>query len=107
MHEEEDEAPGVPGGGQRLDKWLWYARLLKSRTLAAAAVSDGRVRVNRVRVRKPAHPVGAGDVITLAWRGKVRVLKVLEAGSRRGPPAEARALYQDLSAPDRPGDEAK
>lgn len=72
---------------------------MKSRSLATALVSRGKVRVNRVKVAKPSHPVGPGDVLTIALRGGVRVLKVVEAGTRRGPAPEARLLYQDLSTP--------
>src|SRR5262245_2989418 len=81
---------------QRLDKWLWFARVLKSRTLAAELVERGKVRVNRVRVVKPSHTVRAGDVLTINLRGRVLVLKVLATGMRRGPPPEARLLYERL-----------
>jgi ribosome-associated heat shock protein Hsp15 len=83
-------APAV----QRLDKWLWFARVLKSRTLAAELVERGKVRVNRMRVVKPSHTVREGDVLTISLRGRVLVLKVLAAGARRGPPPEARCLYE-------------
>lgn len=87
-----DEAPAP--AVQRLDKWLWFARVLKSRTLAAELVERGKVRVNRVRVVKPSHTVREGDVLTINLRGQVLVLKVLAAGTRRGPPPEARHLYE-------------
>lgn len=95
---EADDEDADPAAGQRLDKWLWYARILKSRTLAAEAVAAGRIRVNRVRVAKPAHAVKPGDVVTVALRGKVHVMRILAAGERRGPPAEARTLFEDVSA---------
>jgi ribosome-associated heat shock protein Hsp15 len=79
---------------QRLDKWLWFARVIKSRTLAAELVESGKVRVNRVRVVKPSHTLREGDVLTVALRGQVRVLEVLSVGARRGPPQEARLLYR-------------
>jgi ribosome-associated heat shock protein Hsp15 len=82
---------------QRLDKWLWFARVVKSRTLAASLVVDGKVRVNRERVSKPSQAVRAGDVVTVTVHARVRVLKVLGFGARRGPPAEARLLYEELS----------
>lgn len=85
---------------QRVDKWLWFVRIAKTRSLAAALVSHGKVRVNRQKIAKPSHPVAPGDVLTIALRGGVRVLKVREPGSRRGPAAEARRLYEDLAAPD-------
>jgi ribosome-associated heat shock protein Hsp15 len=82
---------------QRLDKWLWFARMVKSRTLAAEVVALGKVRVNRVRAAKASQALRPGDVLTLALGGRVRILKVLAAGARRGPPAEARQLYKLLS----------
>jgi ribosome-associated heat shock protein Hsp15 len=81
---------------QRLDKWLWYARVCKSRTLAAQLVEDGKVRVNRTRAAKPSHVVRTGDVLTIALRGKVQIVKILAPGVRRGPPAEARLLYEAI-----------
>ncbi len=60
------------------------------------------MRVNRLKIAKPSHPVGPGDVLTIALRGGVRVLRLVDAGLRRGPAPEARLLYDDLSAPDRP-----
>jgi ribosome-associated heat shock protein Hsp15 len=86
---------------QRLDKWLWYARVVKSRTLAAQLVGSGKVRVNRVRVVKPSHALREGDILTIALRGKVRVLQVLAPGVRRGPPQEARLLYRPIGENDR------
>jgi ribosome-associated heat shock protein Hsp15 len=79
---------------QRLDRWLWFARIVKSRTSAAQLVANGKVRVNRMRVVKPSHPLREGDVLTIALRGEVRVLEVLAMGVRRGPPPEARLLYR-------------
>jgi ribosome-associated heat shock protein Hsp15 len=88
------DGPGDGDLGQRLDKWLWYARVMKSRTASAELIMAGRVRLNRTRVAKPSQPVRAGDVLTIALRGRVQVLRVLAAGLRRGPPAEARRLYE-------------
>ncbi len=90
------EAP-EPAGSQRLDKWLWFTRVVKSRTMAAGLVQDGRVRVNRERVTKPSQMVKAGDVVTLSVHRSVRVLRVTAPGVRRGPAAEAAGLYEDLS----------
>jgi ribosome-associated heat shock protein Hsp15 len=98
---------GHPAGGaqtamaavQRLDKWLWFARIVKSRTSAAQLVSDGKVRVNRAKAAKPAQTVRPDDVLTIVIRGHIQVLKVLAPGVRRGPPAEARELYELLSPP--------
>jgi ribosome-associated heat shock protein Hsp15 len=94
--------------GQRLDKWLWFARLSKSRTGAAQLIESGKVRINRVRILKPSQIVREGDVLTLSVRAEVRVLKVVALGHRRGPPSEARQLYRALlPAPTSAGDEAK
>jgi len=84
---------------QRIDKWLWFARMVKTRTLAAAIVSQGQVRLNKVKVAKPAQEVGPGDIITLAAHGRVRVIKVLGIGTRRGPASEAQTLYEDMADP--------
>jgi ribosome-associated heat shock protein Hsp15 len=92
------EADGVhQDGSQRLDKWLWFARAIKSRTLAAGLVTEGKVRVNRERSTKPSQPLRPGDVVTITVRGDVRVLRMLLPGVRRGPPVEAQALYEDLT----------
>jgi len=98
-------------GSQRLDKWLWFARIAKSRTLAAQLVQDGKVRINRAKVSKPAQTVRCDDVLTIVVRGNIQVLKVLAPGVRRGPPAEARLLYEVLTSaasdkPDPAGDRA-
>lgn len=87
---------------QRLDKWLWFARMLKSRTLAAQLVADGKVRVNRSRVTKPSQTVRIGDVLTIALRGRVQILKVAATGYRRGPPAEATRLYEAIETREAP-----
>ena len=80
---------------QRLDKWLWFARVVKTRALAAQLVGSGKVRVNRARVLKPSHLVRQGDVLTVALRGQVRILEVLSFAERRGPPQAARLLYRE------------
>ena len=91
---DDDRAGGDEAEPQRLDKWLWFARILKSRTLAAQFVTDGKVRINRARVTKPSHVLHKGDVLTIAVRGNVKILRVLAPGHRRGPPPEARLLYE-------------
>ncbi|MGE3917106.1 MAG: RNA-binding S4 domain-containing protein [Hyphomicrobiaceae bacterium] len=97
--QEGSNAAASPSGAQRLDKWLWFTRAVKTRTLAARLVTDGRVRVNRERVVKPSQSLRAGDVVTLAAGGHVRVLEVVAPGTRRGPPTEAQSLYRDLTPP--------
>ena len=81
---------------QRLDKWLWHARLLKARASAAALVEAGHVRINGVRETSPGHAIKAGDVVTVGLDRTVRVLKVVGFAERRGDAASARALYVDL-----------
>lgn len=77
-------------------------RLVKSRTLAASLVSDGRVRVNRNKVVKPSYGVKPGDVLTVTVGPRLRILKVVKLGQRRGPPSEAQELYEDLTPPPPP-----
>jgi ribosome-associated heat shock protein Hsp15 len=86
-------------GEIRLDKWLWHARMFRARSLAAAAVEGGQVRVNGVRVSRPGRTVRPGDTLTLIQGGRVRVLRILATGTRRGPAAEAAMLFLDLDAP--------
>ena len=84
--------------GIRLDKWLWQARFFKSRSLSAGAVESGAVRLNGQRVTKPAQTLRPGDVLTFAQGGRIRLVRVLAPGTRRGPASEAQALYDDLDA---------
>lgn len=81
---------------QRLDKWLWHARVVKARTSAAALVQAGHVRINGVRERAPGHSVKAGDVLTIGLDRTVRVLKVRGFAERRGDAAAAQVLFEDL-----------
>ena len=91
----------------RVDKWLWHARLAKSRTFAQELVAGGMVRINREKALAPSRQVRPGDVLTLALPGAVRVLRVLDCGVRRGPFSEARLLYEELlPSPARPSGEA-
>ncbi|MGJ4941378.1 RNA-binding S4 domain-containing protein [Bradyrhizobium sp. HKCCYLS1011] len=86
----------TPSQRQRLDKWLWHARVVKARSSAAALVISGHVRVNGVRETSPGHGVKPGDVLTIALDRSVRVLKVVAFAERRGDAASARVLYVDL-----------
>ncbi len=81
---------------QRLDKWLWHARVVKARTLAAALVEAGHVRINGVREKSPGHAVKVGDVLTVGLDNSVRILKVVGFSERRGDASAARVLYDDL-----------
>jgi ribosome-associated heat shock protein Hsp15 len=80
----------------RLDKWLFHARFYRTRALAQAATAAGRVRLNGVRVEKPGHALKRGDILTLGKAGQVVAVRVLALAERRGPPAEARSLYEML-----------
>jgi len=81
---------------QRLDKWLWHARVVKARTSAVALVEAGRVRINGVREIAPGHAVKPGDVLTIGLDSRVRVLKVVGFSERRGDADDARVLYDEL-----------
>ena len=85
---------------QRLDKWLWCARFMKARSDCVRLVEGGLVRINRQPTDKPHARLRPGDVLTLALRGEVRVVRVLALAARRGPAPEARGLYEEV------GDEA-
>jgi ribosome-associated heat shock protein Hsp15 len=89
--------------GQRIDKWLWFCRFVKSRSLAQALVLEGSVRVNRNRIERPSFEVKPGDVVTLAVHGRVMAVRVTAPGERRGPATEARALYVSLTSADTNG----
>jgi ribosome-associated heat shock protein Hsp15 len=84
------------GAWQRLDLWLWCARAAKARSDCALLVEGGAVRLNRQPVVKPHAKLRIGDVLTMAWRGEVRVWRVLALATRRGPAPEARLLYQEV-----------
>ncbi len=82
---------------QRLDKWLWCARLVKTRSGAARAVAEGKVRINGERALKPSRLVREGDVVTATTSGRQFVVRVLAWTARRGPASLARTLYEDLT----------
>ena len=82
---------------QRIDRWLWHARLVRTRGDAAALAGAGYVRVNGARVAAPSRQVRTGDVITVALDRSVRVLKVRGFVERRGPAGTAQTLYEDLT----------
>jgi ribosome-associated heat shock protein Hsp15 len=88
----------MPGDGrQRIDKWLFFARVLKSRSLAAKLAQAGRVRINGEKTDQAAALVKAGDVLTMTLDRRILVYRVLAPGVRRGPADEARTLYEDIS----------
>ena len=91
---------------QRIDKWLFFSRAVKSRSLAAKLVVAGRVRINRDKAAQASDLVKPGDVLTITLDRRIFVWKVLGAGVRRGPAEEARTLYEDMSPPPTPKGEA-
>ena len=82
---------------QRIDKWLWHARVVRTRSAAAALVDGGLVRVNNERVTQPSRPVRPSDVNTVALDRSVRILKVTGYAERRGSATVARGLFEDLT----------
>jgi ribosome-associated heat shock protein Hsp15 len=89
----------VPGelDRQRIDRWLWHARLVRTRGAAAALAGAGYVRVNGIRIDAPGRMVRPGDVITVALERSVRVLKVTGFRERRGPARSSDSLYEELT----------
>ena len=83
----------------RADKWLWYARFFKTRSLATKACNAGKLRASGELVSKAHHKVIPGDVLTFAQGRHVRVIKVVALATRRGPAPEAQTLYEDLKPP--------
>ncbi|WP_138381095.1 RNA-binding S4 domain-containing protein [Luteithermobacter gelatinilyticus] len=87
---------------QRLDVWLWHARFFKTRTLATKICRGGKVRLNGQTIKKASVMIGTEDVITFPQGGETRIARVRALGLRRGPAAEARELYEDLTPPRAP-----
>jgi len=82
---------------QRLDRWIWHARIVKTRTIAANLVSEGYVRVNGERTAQPAHAIKPGDVLTIALPARVCVVKVTGILPRRADASAARSLYESVN----------
>jgi len=91
---------------QRLDRWLFFSRAVKSRTLAQKLIEAGLVRVNSERTDRTDHKVGPGDVLTMTIHSRLLVWRILDPGERRGPAPEAATLYEDLSPPPLPREAA-
>ncbi|MCF6321304.1 MAG: RNA-binding S4 domain-containing protein [Rhizobiaceae bacterium] len=81
----------------RLDKWLWFARVVKTRTLAQKLVRTGKIRINKEKSSSAAKPVKSGDVLTISLERRILVLRITDCGKRRGPFSEACKLYEDLT----------
>ena len=84
----------------RIDRFLFFIRLAKSRTLAQALIETGHVRVDGKRVTKPSENVHEGSVVALPLHGQTRVITVVSLPSRRGPAAEARSCYEEIGEAD-------
>ena len=93
------QLPAVGPERQRLDKWLFFARVVKSRSLAARLVAAGGVRINAEKTTQASRTVKAGDVLTINAARRVLVYRILDCGTRRGPAPEAALLYEDMSPP--------
>ncbi len=87
--------------GLRLDKWLWFARFFKSRSLATGACRSGHIRINDILTKKPSQQIVIGDILTLTSKTsdgpEVKTIRICALGARRGPAPEAQALYDDLT----------
>ncbi len=94
-----DQATGAAEASIRADKWLWYARFFKTRTLASKVCASGKLRLSGNLVAKAHQKVKVGDVLTFPQGRHIRVVRVLALGSRRGPASEAQGLYEDLQPP--------
>lgn len=96
--------PGTGPARQRIDKWLWHARVVKTRSLAQKLAEAGAVRKNRERVEQSSEAVRLGDVLTITLPHRVLVLRVTGFSERRGSATDAQALFEDLSPPPPPRD---
>ena len=92
---------------RRVDQWLFFSRLTKSRSLAGRLVTTGKVRLNKEKLVKPSQTVKVGDVITAMINQRVRVIQVDALGHRRGPASEAQLLYTDLTPKEEKGDKGR
>jgi ribosome-associated heat shock protein Hsp15 len=90
-------APATTHDRQRIDRWLWHARVVRTRAAAAALAAAGYVRVNGARIDAPGRMVRPGDVITVSLDRAVRMLKVKGFAERRGPAAAGQGLYDELN----------
>ena len=96
-------APSAEGGdAARLDKWLWHARFLKSRSLATKLCKSGKLRINGNLTDKAHQPVKPGDVLTFPLGPHIRIIEIAAIATRRGPAVEARTLYKDIAPPPSP-----
>ena len=90
-------------GAQRIDRWLWYARFFKTRSIAAKFISDGAIRLTRtdtlMRIKKPSFLIRPGDMIVFSRNDHLRIINIVSLAQHRGPATEAQMLYEDQSPP--------
>jgi ribosome-associated heat shock protein Hsp15 len=98
------ETEGAPAT-RRLDQWLWFARFVKTRSLAARLCTGGAVSVNGEKARKASQAVRPGDLLGLRLGKSRRKIRILALGDRRGPAPEARGLYEEIAVEERPAPE--
>ncbi|WP_297112619.1 RNA-binding S4 domain-containing protein [uncultured Devosia sp.] len=89
----------IPLRKERLDRFLFFSRAVKSRTLAQKIIESGAIRVNSEKTERTDFKVGAGDVLTMSLHNRIVVWRILDCGTRRGPASEAQGLYEDISPP--------
>ncbi len=94
--------PAEKAATQRLDKWLWHARFVKSRSFAIKLIEGGHIRVNRQKVTKASTCVKCGDILTATLSDRVRLIEVIAIAQRRGPASEAQQLYKERHLPGAP-----
>lgn len=82
---------------QRIDKWIWHARFIKTRSLAQKLITSGKIRINTEKVTSTSRQLKIGDTLTIAIHDQVRIIRVEAIADRRGPFSEAKLLYEDLS----------
>ena len=97
----DDQVAAVAGAGKlRIDKWLWYARFFKTRSLAAKVCNSRKVRMDGNIIAKASQTINVGGVLTFPQGRIIRTVRIAALGVRRGPAAEAQALYEDLAPPE-------
>lgn len=84
---------------QRIDKWLWHARLFKTRSLTQKQIATGKIRVNREKISSPSRKIVVGNVLTITREREIKIIEITGFADKRGPYSEAQLLYNDLTPP--------
>jgi len=87
---------------QRIDKWLWHARIIKSRSLAQKLITSGKVRVDTVKITNASSQVRSSNVLTISLERDIKIIEITGIPKRRGPFSEAQTFYNDLTPPKEP-----